>query len=46
MHEKKAYHWHLTIFPRLVIWAGFEFGTGITVNPMAPEAAAEFLKTQ
>jgi UDPglucose--hexose-1-phosphate uridylyltransferase len=46
MHEKNAYHWHLTIFPRLVIWAGFEFGTGIPVNPMPPEAAAEFLRTR
>jgi len=42
--EESAYHWHLTIFPRLTIWAGFEFGTGIPVNPMPPEEAAEFLR--
>jgi UDPglucose--hexose-1-phosphate uridylyltransferase len=44
MHEERAYHWHLTIFPRLSIWAGFEFATGIPVNPMPPEETAEFLR--
>jgi len=44
MHEEKAYHWHLTIFPRITIWAGFEFATGIPVNPIPPEVTARFLK--
>jgi len=39
-----SYHWHLTIFPRLTIWAGFEYATGIPVNPMPPEEAAKFLR--
>ena len=43
-HEEKAFHWHLTIFPRITIWAGFEFATGIPVNPMPPEVTAEFLR--
>lgn len=43
-NEKKAYHWHLVIFPRISIWAGFEFSTGIPVNPVTPESAAEFLR--
>ncbi len=43
-HEEAAYHWHLTIFPRLTIWAGFEYGTGIPVNPMPPEETAKFLR--
>ncbi len=43
-YEKDAYHWHITVFPRLAIWAGFEFGTGIPINPMPPETAAEFLR--
>lgn len=43
-YDPKAYHWHLTIFPRLAIWAGFEFGTGIPVNPVSPEEATKFLK--
>jgi UDPglucose--hexose-1-phosphate uridylyltransferase len=44
INEKKSYHWHLVIFPRIAFWAGFEFATGIPVNPMSPEQAAEFLK--
>ena len=43
-HEEKAFHWHLTIFPRITIWAGFEYATGIPVNPMPPEVTAEFLR--
>lgn len=44
MHEEGSYHWHLTIFPRLTIWAGFEYSTGIPVNPMPPEETARFLR--
>lgn len=44
LHEENSYHWHLTIFPRLTIWAGFEYATGIPVNPMAPEETAKFLR--
>ncbi len=43
-YEEKDYHWHLTIFPRITIWAGFEFATGIPVNPMPPEITAKFLR--
>lgn len=41
---EKQYHWHITIFPRLNIWAGFEFGSGTAINEMPPEKAVEFLK--
>jgi UDPglucose--hexose-1-phosphate uridylyltransferase len=44
LHEEASYHWHLTVFPRLTIWAGFEYSTGIPVNPMPPEVTAKFLK--
>jgi UDPglucose--hexose-1-phosphate uridylyltransferase len=44
LHEEKSYHWHLTIFPRITIWAGFEFATGIPVNPVSPEVTAKFLR--
>ena len=44
MNEDQSYHWHLVIFPRLTIWAGFEYATGIPINPMSPEDAAKFLK--
>ncbi len=43
-HEEGAYHWHLTIFPRITIWAGFEYATGIPVNPIPPEESAKFLR--
>jgi UDPglucose--hexose-1-phosphate uridylyltransferase len=43
-HTEESYHWHFTVFPRLTIWAGFEYATGIPVNPMVPETAAEFLR--
>lgn len=46
MSEEKSYHWHLTIFPRISIWAGFEFSTGIPVNPISPETSAEFLRSR
>jgi UDPglucose--hexose-1-phosphate uridylyltransferase len=44
MLEEGSYHWHLTVFPRLTIWAGFEYATGIPVNPMPPEETAKFLR--
>ncbi len=43
-YEEGSYHWHLTVFPRLTIWAGFEYATGIPVNPMPPEETAKFLR--
>lgn len=43
-HEEAAYHWHLIVFPRLTIWAGFEYATGVPINPMPPEEAAKFLR--
>ncbi len=44
VQEEKAYHWHLVIFPRLTIWAGFEYATGIPINPIPPETTAQFLR--
>ncbi len=40
------YHWHLEFLPRLTRVAGFEWGTGFFINPVAPEAAAEILREQ
>ena len=37
-------NWHIEIVPRLNVAAGFELGTGIHVNPVAPEDAAGFLR--
>jgi len=38
------YHWHIEIFPRITHMAGFEWGTGFYINPMAPERAAAELR--
>ncbi len=43
-YQEKSFHWHLTVFPRLTIWAGFEYATGIPINPMPPEETAKFLR--
>lgn len=43
-YDERAFRWHLTIFPRLTIWAGFEYATGIPVNPIPPEVNARFLR--
>jgi UDPglucose--hexose-1-phosphate uridylyltransferase len=40
----KYYHWHLEVYPRLAIWAGFEKSTGVYINTITPEAAAESLR--
>lgn len=41
---EKAYHWHIEILPVLTRVAGFEWGTGYYINPVAPETAARFLR--
>src|SRR5260370_37724826 len=38
------YHWHIEIIPRLTRVAGFEWGTGLYINPVPPAQAAGFLK--
>jgi len=38
------YHWHLEVYPKLAIWAGFEKSTGVYINTVTPEAAAESLR--
>jgi len=38
------YHWHLEVYPRLSIWAGFEKSTGMFINVVSPEDAAANLR--
>jgi len=38
------YHWHLEVYPKLTIWAGFEKTTGMFINVVPPEDAAENLR--
>ncbi|MGQ9624958.1 MAG: galactose-1-phosphate uridylyltransferase [Candidatus Bathycorpusculaceae bacterium] len=45
--DKKAkgyYHWHLEVYPKLAIWAGFEKSTGVYINTVTPEVAAESMR--
>ena len=45
-HEHSGqYHWHVHLWPNLVTQAGFERGTGVLINVMPPERAAETLRT-
>src|SRR3972149_9586190 len=37
-------HWHIEVYPKLDGFDGFERGTGIYVNPVAPEEAAKALR--
>jgi UDPglucose--hexose-1-phosphate uridylyltransferase len=41
---EEQYHWHLEVYPRLAIWAGFEKSTGVYINTIPPEIAAAELK--
>ena len=43
---EKFYHWHLEVYPKLAVWAGFEIGTGMYINVTPPEVAAESLKAE
>lgn len=43
-HYNGAYHWHVHLFPKLVTTAGFERGTGVMINIVPPEAAADDLR--
>ena len=41
---EEDYHWYFQIAPRLSRDAGFEWGTGIHINPTPPEDAAQLLR--
>ncbi len=40
------YHWHVHIWPKLTTQAGFELGTGVSINVVAPEEAARELRSR
>ena len=39
-----SYHWHMEVYPKLATWAGFEKSTGVYINTVTPETAAESLR--
>lgn len=41
---KQDFHWHFEIVPRLRSRSSFELGSGIPINPVAPEVAAQMLR--
>ena len=41
---REEYHWHFELVPRPPQTLGLEWGTGIYINPVAPEVAAERLR--
>jgi len=43
--DEEYYLWHLQIVPRLSEPAGFEIGSGMYINTVAPELAAQQLRT-
>ncbi|HSL59240.1 MAG TPA: DUF4921 family protein, partial [Acidimicrobiales bacterium] len=42
-HHEGTFHWHVHVLPRTTTIAGFEQGTGVLINTMAPEVAAQHL---
>jgi UDPglucose--hexose-1-phosphate uridylyltransferase len=40
----EPYHWHAHIWPKATTTAGFELGTGVAINVVSPEEAAEYLR--
>lgn len=38
------WHWHIELTPKIIPSAGFEWGTGFYINPVAPEEAAKYLR--
>ena len=46
-HKEEAadyYHWHLEIAPRVSKFGGYEMGSGVVIDVVSPEVAANFLK--
>jgi UDPglucose--hexose-1-phosphate uridylyltransferase len=42
--SEDSFHWHLEIMPALGNVAGFEWGSGFSINPVPPEEAAAVLR--
>jgi len=39
------FHWHVHVLPKLTTLAGFELGTGVLINIVPPEEAAQALRS-
>lgn len=38
------YHWHIEVYPKIAIWAGFEKSLAMYINTVQPEDAAENMR--
>ncbi len=43
-HTDEVFHWHIKIIPKLATPAGFEIGSAMSINTVAPEDAAKTLR--
>ena len=43
-HIEEYFHWHMEIAPRVSKFGGYEMGSGIVIDVVSPELAAQFLK--
>jgi UDPglucose--hexose-1-phosphate uridylyltransferase len=43
-HASHVFHWHLKLIPRISTPAGFELGSAMSINTVAPEDAAAMLR--
>lgn len=43
-NELPYYHWHMEITPRLSLYGGYELGSGMVIDIITPEQAAEYLR--
>ena len=44
MEDSASYHWHVEIIPRVSLFGGYELGSGVIIDVMSPEEAADYLK--
>ncbi len=42
--KEPCFHWYMEILPRMMIQAGVEVASGVYMNPVTPEYAAEILR--
>jgi len=42
--KTKSYHYHMEITPRLSTYGGYELGSGMIIDIIAPEQAADYLR--
>ena len=43
-HTDEVFHWHIQLLPKLSTPAGFELGSGMSINTVLPEDAADGLR--